>query len=82
MRNQFQSQTPSPGLPTPVTADVRGKAPTRDQVTDAIAFLENRIIESNQQAEKETGSGRAFFQGRAIAFELSISVLRDLIANV
>ncbi|MBS0357532.1 MAG: hypothetical protein JSR83_26905 [Proteobacteria bacterium] len=53
-------------------------APKRITLTDTITFLEARLLDSRQQAEKETGFGKAFYEGRVSAFELALSELREV----
>lgn len=81
MKKESQAFPSLPDLHASAPSDVRGEAPTLEQVSDLIAFLESRALESQQQADKETGVGKAFFDGRVMAFELCLTELRDLIAN-
>ncbi|MBS0372544.1 MAG: DUF3077 domain-containing protein [Proteobacteria bacterium] len=48
------------------------------ELTSTIAFLTAQLTDSQQQAEKEEGQGKAFYEGRISAFELALSELREV----
>lgn len=60
-----------------VEAALRARPAPASDLCSTIAVLEAQIRDSQEQAKKEEGQGKAFYEGRVSAFELALDELRE-----